>query len=278
MAAVQGRPLPGTPYAYSPINPPVQYTILGTDAQCIQFILQPNERVAAELDALMYMSNNIQLQTSSKGCCGRLCSGESLFLNHFRCLGPSQGYVGLTCHDTSSKIIPVQISSSNPILAQPGAYLCSIGNVQVSSERVKGLRCMVMQLFWQKIWGEGIVFLSAKGGVVRKTLSPGESIVVDWKCIIAKDASVNMKLGLAGNNLNSSLMGSEGLFLVTMTQPSTATTTASVYLQTMSRSLSSRPPKRSALKTLLIFLILASLELLVCAILLYLLQDFRYLA
>ena len=87
--------------------------------------------------------------------------------------------------------------------------------------------CGGMQPIIQNVNGHGTAFLSAGGTVVRKTLTPDESVVVDTGSVVGFSPSVNYDVECVGN-CRTFCCGGEGCFHTTLTGP------GDVYLQSMS--------------------------------------------
>src|SRR5437764_1308598 len=83
---------------------------------------------------MLYMGAGIDLQARMqgglmKGLMRKFLAGESLFMSVFRCTTAS-AHLALA-NPIAGKIIPIQLNG-NTILAERNAYLCAIGNVDLT--------------------------------------------------------------------------------------------------------------------------------------------------
>jgi uncharacterized protein (AIM24 family) len=70
----------------------------------------------------------------------------------------------------------------------------------------------------QKLEGDGLAFVHAGGTVVRRTLQPGQTLLVDTGCVVAYTPGVNFEIQYVGK-IKTALFGGEGLFLAKLTGP-----------------------------------------------------------
>ncbi|MFZ7105021.1 MAG: AIM24 family protein, partial [Bacteroidota bacterium] len=65
----------------------IDYRILGDDIQAVEIELDPGEAVRAEVGAMLFMEDGIQMQTGTGGGIfsglKRMISGESFFITSF---------------------------------------------------------------------------------------------------------------------------------------------------------------------------------------------------
>ena len=78
----------------------------------------------------------------------------------------------------------------------------------------------------QKLEGDGMAFVHAGGTVVRRTLQPGETLLVDTGCVVAFTPDVNFEIQYVGK-IKTALFGGEGLFFAKLSGPGT------VWLQSL---------------------------------------------
>ena len=121
----------------------VDYQILGDDMQFVKIELDPGEAAIGEAGAMMYLEDGIEVQTifgdgtqqtggvmgALMGAGKRLLVGESLFMSVFRC-ETATAHLALA-NPIAGKIIPIQLNNTT-ILAERNAYLCAIGNVDLT--------------------------------------------------------------------------------------------------------------------------------------------------
>jgi uncharacterized protein (TIGR00266 family) len=201
----------------------MDYKIVGDVMQALQLNLKQGEEVYAEAGAMLYMGAGIDLQAKMqgglmKGLMRKFLAGESMFMSVFRCTTPT-AQVALA-NPIAGKIFPIQLHG-NTILAERNAYLCAIGNVDLSVAFTKRFGAGMFGgegFILQKISGEGLVFLHAGGNMLEFNLTPGETLRVDTGCIVSMSDTVLYDIQFVGGFRNA-LFGGEGLFYATLTGP-----------------------------------------------------------
>ena len=201
----------------------MEYKIIGDVMQALQMDLRQGEEVYAEAGAMLYISDGIDLQARMqggivKGLMRKFLAGESLFMSTFRCTTQS-GTLALA-NPVAGKIIPIQMNG-NTLLAERNAFLCGIGNIDLSVAFTKKFGAGLFGgegFILQKISGQGLVFLHAGGNMVEFNLKPGETLRVDTGCIVSMDDTVTYDIQFVGG-IRNSLFGGEGLFYATLTGP-----------------------------------------------------------
>jgi len=191
--------------------------------QALQITLQQNEEVYAEAGTMLYMSQGIDLQARMqgglmKGLMRKFLAGESLFMSVFRCAAQS-GHLALA-NPIAGKIF-VRELRGNTILAERNAFLCAVGNVDLSIAFTKRFGAGLFGgegFILQKMTGQGLVFLHAGGNMLEFDLAPGEQLRVDTGCIVSMADSVSYDIQFVGGFRNA-LFGGEGLFYATLTGP-----------------------------------------------------------
>src|SRR5438874_4381746 len=201
----------------------MEYKIIGDVMQALQIQLHQNEEIYAEAGAMLYMGAGIDLQAKMqgglmKGLMRKFLAGESLFMSVFQCTG-AKGHLALA-NPIAGKIFPIQLNNTT-ILAERNAYLCAIGNVDLSVAFTKKFGAGLFGgegFLLQKISGEGLVFLHAGGNMLEFNLTPGEHLRVDTGCIVSMADTVDYDIQFVGGFRNA-LFGGEGLFYATLTGP-----------------------------------------------------------
>lgn len=158
--------------------------------------LRAGESVLAESGAMVAMSANVDLQSQMKGgmmgALKRAVVGESLFQSTFT----AQGAPGelLLAPSMPGDIQPILLRGQT-YLVQSSSYLASDISLQMDT-KWGGMKTFFSKegLFMIKITGEGRLFVSSFGAIVRKTLAPGERYVVDTGHIVAFESTVQYTL------------------------------------------------------------------------------------
>ncbi|MGA7614823.1 MAG: TIGR00266 family protein [Thermoanaerobaculia bacterium] len=201
----------------------MNYHILGDVMQALTIELQQGEEIFAEAGSMLYMDDGIQLDAKMqggilKGLARKFLAGESLFMSVFRCNAP-KGRLAVAA-PILGKIIPIELKG-NSILAERNAYLCSIGNVDLSVAFTRRLGAGFFGgegFILERISGEGLVFLNAGGNMVEFNLQPGERLRVDTGCIVSLAETVSYDIQFVGGFRNA-LFGGEGIFYATLQGP-----------------------------------------------------------
>lgn len=177
--------------------------------------LQPGESFTAEAGAMIAMSNDMNMTTTTyKKESGnilrglkRMISGESFFLNHFQA-GSNGGNVWLGTGLIGDMFTHELHGES--IIVQGGSYVASSPglNIDMSFQGFKNL-ISKESLFWLKIKGNGTAVLNSFGAVY--TIEVDGSHIVDTGHIVAFEETLNFTLSKAGKSWVSSILGGEGL-------------------------------------------------------------------
>jgi uncharacterized protein (AIM24 family) len=105
----------------------MRFDLQGTVMQLLNCELSEGETMVAETGRLVFMSDNVQMSTEMKGglwsAIKRSFAGESFFLVKF---SPAAGK-GMVSFGTESpgKIIPLELSRGEEIIAQKDAFMCA---------------------------------------------------------------------------------------------------------------------------------------------------------
>jgi uncharacterized protein (TIGR00266 family) len=201
----------------------MDYKIVGDVMQALRIDLQQNEEVYAEAGSMLYMGDGIELNARMqggfvKGLMRKFLAGESMFMSVFRCTS-AIGHLALA-NPIAGKIFPIELRG-NTILAERNAFLCSVGNVDLSIAFMKKFGAGLFGgegFILQKLTGHGLVFLHAGGNMLEFDLKPGEQLRVDTGCIVSMAESVSYDIQFVGGFRNA-LFGGEGLFYATLRGP-----------------------------------------------------------
>ena len=201
----------------------MDYRIVGDVMQALEITLRQNEELFAEAGAMLYMGNGIELQAKMqggivKGLMRKFLAGESMFMSVFRC-NAAQGKMALA-NPIAGRVFPLELRG-NTILAERNAFLCGIGNIDLSIAFTKRFGAGLFGgegFILQKLTGHGLVFLHAGGNMLEFDLAPGEQLRVDTGCIVSMADTVHYDIQYVGGFKNA-LFGGEGLFFASLTGP-----------------------------------------------------------
>lgn len=201
----------------------MEYRIVGDVMQALQITLKQGEEVFAEAGSMLYMANGVELQAKMqggvmKGLMRKFLAGESMFMSVFRS-NVAEGKMALA-NPIAGKIFPLELRG-NTVLAERNAFLCGIGNIDLSIAFTKRFGAGLFGgegFILQKLTGHGLVFLHAGGNVLEFDLGPGEQMRVDTGCIVSMADTVRYDIQYVGGFKNA-LFGGEGLFFAALTGP-----------------------------------------------------------
>lgn len=217
----------------------IEYKLYGDDMQFVEIELDPRESVVAEAGSMIYMNQDIEMDTifgdgSEKsqgggmvgklmGAGKRMLTGESLFMTQFTNNGGDISHVAFGS-PYPGKIIPVDLAEYNgKIVCQKDAFLCAAKGTSVGIEFQKKMGTGFFGgegFIMQKLEGDGLTFIHAGGTIIKKELSHGQMLKVDTGCLVALTQTVNYDIQFVGN-VKSALFGGEGLFFATLQGPGT---------------------------------------------------------
>jgi len=211
----------------------IDYKIHGDDMQIVEVELDPGEGVRAEAGAMMFMDEEIEMQTSTGGGMfrgfKRMITGESFFITTFLFNGRGKGHVAFGA-PYPGKIIPLELNKlGGSFLCQKDAFLCAARGIEIEVSFTKKIGAGIFGgegFILQRLEGDGMVFVHAGGTIIKRDLSEGESLRVDTGCLVAFSPSVTYDIQFIGGFKNA-LFGGEGIFLARMTGPGT------IYLQSL---------------------------------------------
>jgi uncharacterized protein (TIGR00266 family) len=213
----------------------IDYKIHGDDMQFVEVELDPQEAVVAEAGGMMYMDDNIAMQTifgdgsqQSSGFMGallgagkRLLTGESLFMTVFQNQGTGKKKVAFGA-PYPGKIIPVHLADlGGELIVQKDSFLCAAKGVSIGIAFQKRLGAGLFGgegFIMQRLTGDGWSFIHAGGTLLERTLAPGETLRVDTGCIVGFQPTVDYNIQLVGG-IKTALFGGEGLFFATLRGP-----------------------------------------------------------
>lgn len=207
----------------------MNYRIEGGNLPVVIISLNAGESLQCESGAMSWMTSGIKMETSTGGgvgkMFGRMITGESLMVNTYTAEQPGE-IAFASCFPGSIKAVEL---NGNTFLAQKGAYLCHVGNVEYSvgiQKKVGGGFFGGEGFIMQKFTGTGLVFLEVDGSAIEYDLAAGEKMIVDTGHTVMMDSTIDFDVQMV-KGVKNVLFGGEGLFNTTLTGP------GHVMLQTM---------------------------------------------
>lgn len=213
----------------------VDYEIKGAEMQFVEVELDPGEAAIGEAGSMMFMDAGIHMDAvfgdgsqqqggffgKLLGAGKRLITGESLFTTVYTNNGAGKQRVAFAA-PYPGKILPMDLSKlGGMLICQKDAFLCAARGVSlgIALQQKLGVGFFGGEGFiMQKLEGDGLAFVHAGGTVVRRTLQPGQTVLVDTGCVVAYTPGVNFEIQYVGK-IKTALFGGEGLFLAKLTGP-----------------------------------------------------------
>ena len=175
----------------------MKYEVKGEPMPVVICTLEAGERMITESGSMVWMSPNMQMDTSAGGlgkAFGRMFSGENIFQNIYT----AQGGPGLIAFAASfpGSIRAIEITPDKPVVCQKAAFLAATDGVQLSvffqNKALTGFfggEGFIMQ----KLSGHGIAFIEIDGSAVEYRLEAGQRLIVDTGNVAMMDSTVSMK-------------------------------------------------------------------------------------
>ncbi|CAB78745.1 hypothetical protein [Arabidopsis thaliana] len=201
---------PFQPYVYQSQEDTITpFQILGGEAQVVQIMLKPQEKVIAKPGSMCYMSGSIEMDNTytpeQEVGVVQWILGKSVSSIVLRNTGQNDGFVGIAA-PSLARILP------------PDAFLCSVHDVKVvntvyqrhrarniaaaGAERVVVVGGSETKAFWSgscfyyrwRLWPFKLILLHLLHKVVQKNLEVGEVLTIDVSCIAALTPSINFQI------------------------------------------------------------------------------------
>lgn len=209
----------------------MQYKIEGTPLPVVTCQLNPGETMITEKGSMCWMTNNIQMETTTNGgvgkAIGRMFSGESFFQNRFTALG-GPGEISFASSFPGS-IYVFRIEPGRSVIVQKSAFLASESGVELSVFFQKRFGAGLFGgegFIMQRLSGYGLAFVEIDGHAVEYNLAPGQQMVIDTGYLAMMDDTVQMDIQTV-KGVKNMLFGGEGIFNTLVTGP------GKILLQTM---------------------------------------------
>jgi uncharacterized protein (TIGR00266 family) len=213
----------------------IDYRIFGSEMQCVEIELDPQEAVIAEAGSFMMMEQSIKMSTifgdgraQEQSFFGKLVTagkrvltGESLFMTVYSNEGSGKQRVTFAA-PYPGKIIPLDLTMyQGKLICQKDAFLCAAKGVSIGIEFQKRLGAGLFGgegFIMQKLEGDGWAFVHSCGTIIEKELAAGEVLKVDTGCIVAFTQSVDYDIQFVGG-IKNTIFGGEGVFFAQLTGP-----------------------------------------------------------
>ncbi len=201
----------------------MKYDLQGTTMQMLNIELGEGETVISESGRMVFMSDNIKMETKAKGGfwagMKRKFAGESFFLVNFTSAA-GNGTVSFGS-EFPGKIVPMHLGPKEEIIAQKDAFLCSEDSVTFDATWTRKIGAGFLGgegLILIKLRGPGLAFFNVGGEISEIKLDPKQKIRVDTGNLAMFDSSVSYDVERV-KGVKNIIWGGEGLFLATCSGP-----------------------------------------------------------
>ena len=200
----------------------MRYNIIGEPMPVVVCDLDAAESMITEKGSMVWMSPNVEMQTSAGGigkAFGRMFSGESMFQNIYTARG-GPGMIAFASSFPGS-IRAVEITPDRPVVVQKSGFLASEQGVELSVFfQKKGMSGFFSGegFILQKLSGHGTAFLEIDGSAVEYELQAGQQIIVDTGNLAMIDATCSVDVQTV-KGVKNVLFGGEGMFNTVITGP-----------------------------------------------------------
>ncbi|CAN5609133.1 TIGR00266 family protein [soil metagenome] len=203
----------------------IDFQILGDDIQVVEVEMDPGEGVRAETGAMLYMEQDIDMQTGTGGGLmkglKRMITGESFFITSFTNLGNQKRKMAFAA-PYPGKIININPADfGGKFLCQKDGFLCAAQGIEINIAFTKKIGAGLFGgegFILQELSGDGNTFIHAGGTILKRQLAVGEQLRVDTGCLVAFEPTIDYDIKFIGGFKNS-LFGGEGLFYAQLTGP-----------------------------------------------------------
>jgi uncharacterized protein (AIM24 family) len=178
----------------------MEHRILGTTLPVLEIQLATGESVEAVSGELSWMSQSIELSTTTgssggglSGLFKRAVGGGSIFMTRYT----AQGAPGMIAFATKlpGQILPVEVAAGTDYMVHRHGFLCATDGVQLSAGFQQSLGAGIFGgdgFILQKVSGTGQAWIELDGEVIPYTLSAGETLRFIrgmWACSTRASAS-----------------------------------------------------------------------------------------
>lgn len=209
----------------------MRYKVVGTPLPVLTCYLEPNETIITQSGAMSWMTPNMHMDATTNGgvskAIGRMFTGEAFAQVRYTAT-KTEGMISMASSFPGS-IVPFEISSDNEIVVQKHGFLAAEHGVVLSvffQKRFGGGLFGGEGFIMQRLSGKGLAFVEIDGHVIKYTLEPNQSMIVDTGYLAAMSATCTIDVQSVGS-IKNALFGGEGLFNTVVTGP------GEIYLQTV---------------------------------------------
>jgi uncharacterized protein (TIGR00266 family) len=213
----------------------MKHVISGTTMPVLQIQLEAGEKIVAEPGEFSWMTENIQLHTTTQAAgarglfsvLGRAMSGGGLFMTEYSAAG-GPGMVAFSAK-VPGTIHQVEVGPGHGYMIHKHGFLCATSGVQLSIGFQKSLGAGLFGgngFILQKLAGPCTAYVELGGECVTYDLAAGETLLVHPGHIGMFQDSVTFDITMM-RGIKNALFGGDGLFIGRLTGP------GKIWLQSM---------------------------------------------
>lgn len=201
----------------------MKYEVKGGNLPVLEVVLDAGESINCEKGAMVWMSQNMQMETKGGGIgamFSKAISGEAMFNNTYT----AQGGEGMIAFGTNfpGSIMAIELDGTKSIIAQKSAYLAATPGItqEVFFQKKLGAGFFGGEGFiMQKFSGTGVVFVEIDGVGIDYDLAAGQKMIIDTGYLAMMDSTCSMDIETVKGGAKNMLLGGEGLFNTVVTGP-----------------------------------------------------------
>jgi uncharacterized protein (TIGR00266 family) len=205
----------------------MKHTISGTTMPVLQIQLDPGEKIVAEPGEFSWMTDNIQLHTTTQAAgargmfsvLGRAMSGGGLFMTEYSAAG-GPGMVAFSAK-VPGTIHEVAVAPGHSYMIHKHGFLCATDGVQLSIGFQRGLGAGLFGgngFILQKLAGPCTAYVELGGECVTYDLAPGQTMLVHPGHIGMFQDTVNFDITMM-RGIRNVIFGGDGLVIGRLTGP-----------------------------------------------------------
>lgn len=201
----------------------MKYEILGKTVPAVEVTLNQGESMYTQSGGMAWQTEGIKMSTNARGgvmqSLGRMFTGESIFMSSFTAEKENAKVAFATT--VPGEIMPINVSESQGLMIQKGAFLCAEQGVDLKIALTKKFSAGLFGgegFILQKATGNGMLFLEIDGDPIERELAEGEVLKVDTGNVVAFEESVKYEIETV-KGIGNIFLGGEGLFITKLTGP-----------------------------------------------------------
>jgi len=205
----------------------MDHKIIGTTMPVLEISLQPGESIISEAGELSWMTQSIELETSTRkagggglfGAVKRVAGGGTLFMTEYM----ARSSAGMVAFATKvpGEIISVDVSPGSTYMIHRHGFLCGTDGVELSMGFQQSLGAGIFGgtgFRLQKVAGQGTAWIELDGELVTYELAPGEKLRVHPGHVGMFEDNVSFDITRI-KGIKNMLFGADGIFLAELTGP-----------------------------------------------------------